>query len=129
MNMPRIKDRPLAENKLNKQDYEESLIRRVVQGGDSEAFARLMAPYEKSVYAVLYSVLGGNEEDVLDARQEVLMAVFTSLKTSGVNPVSTPGCIVWPATGELTISESIRENLRYQKTWNQLRTLAAALKN
>jgi RNA polymerase sigma-70 factor (ECF subfamily) len=63
-----------------RQEEEQALVCKVVQTGDSSAFAQLLEPYEKSLYAVLYSVLGGNEEDVLDARQEVLIAVFTSLK-------------------------------------------------
>lgn len=48
--------------------------------GDQEAFARLVARYERQVYNLAYRMLG-NAEDAEDATQEAFLRAYTALHT------------------------------------------------
>ena len=57
---------------------QEELIRRI-KAGESDLFYQLIEPYQKSVYAAAYSVLG-NEADAEDAAQDALVKCLARLE-------------------------------------------------
>lgn len=63
--------KPLAEHD------EKSLIARI-RAGDKELFHELIRPYERSVYALAYSVLR-NPADAEEVAQEAVLKAFTNL--------------------------------------------------
>ena len=46
--------------------------------GDSQAFERLIAPYEKRLYALCLRICA-NREDALDCAQEVMLRIWRSI--------------------------------------------------
>jgi len=65
------------ESKLIEQQDEQELIGRL-QRGDRKAFAKLVATFEKSVYRICWRFFM-NEEDALDAVQEVFIKVYRAI--------------------------------------------------
>ena len=57
---------------------EEDALIRAAQGGDLDAFGRLVQSYERKVYWVAYSLVG-DKEDAADLSQEAFLRVFRSL--------------------------------------------------
>jgi len=60
-------------------EEEEALIRRYLLGGQGEDFRRLVAPHLPMVRRRLYSLLGGQREDMEDAEQEILLELSRRL--------------------------------------------------
>ena len=56
------------------------LIRQFISGGGNEAFITLVKRHTGIMRNVLYTVLGGNREDIEDAEQEILMALYTNIR-------------------------------------------------
>lgn len=56
---------------------ERELIRRA-QGGNEQAFAQLIAPYQSLMYRVCYRITG-SEQDALDAVQDTMLAAWRFL--------------------------------------------------
>lgn len=56
---------------------EQTLI-AAAQGGDAEAFARLIAPHRRRVYAMCYD-LAGSHEDAQDVAQETFIKAYKGL--------------------------------------------------
>jgi len=54
---------------------QEQLLLERIQNGDKKAFAELVSEYEKPIYRICYRFFG-NEEDSLDAVQEVFIKVY-----------------------------------------------------
>lgn len=54
---------------------QEQLLLERIQNGDKKAFAELVFDYEKPIYRICYRFFG-NEEDSLDAVQEVFIKVY-----------------------------------------------------
>ncbi|MDD3377543.1 MAG: sigma-70 family RNA polymerase sigma factor [Candidatus Riflebacteria bacterium] len=54
---------------------QERLLLERIQNGDKKAFAELVSDYEKPIYRICYRFFG-NEEDSLDAVQEVFIKVY-----------------------------------------------------
>lgn len=54
---------------------QEQLLLERIQNGDKKAFADLVSDYEKPIYRICYRFFG-NEEDSLDAVQEVFIKVY-----------------------------------------------------
>ncbi len=62
---------------------DEELIRRFAASGDREAFRRLIERHSLSIRRILYGLFRGNREDMEDAEQEVIVALFRSLPRFG----------------------------------------------
>lgn len=58
---------------------DEELIRRFAGSGDREAFQRLLQRHALAIRRTLYGLFRGNREDLEDAEQEVVVALFRSL--------------------------------------------------
>ncbi len=58
---------------------DDELIRRFVSGGDRGAFEALVRRHAPLVRRLLYGLFRGNREDMEDAEQEVILALFRSL--------------------------------------------------
>lgn len=58
---------------------DEELIRRFVAGSDRAAFEALVRRHALSIRRLLYGLFRGNREDMEDAEQEVILALFRSL--------------------------------------------------
>ena len=58
---------------------DEELIRRFVSGGDSGAFEALVRRHALQIRRLLYGLFRGHREDMEDAEQEVILALFRSL--------------------------------------------------
>ena len=54
---------------------QEQLLLERIQNGDKKAFAELVSEYEKPIYRICYRFFG-NEEDSLDAVQEVFIKIY-----------------------------------------------------
>ena len=62
---------------------DDELIRRFVEGGDRAAFESLVRRHTLRIRRLLYGLFGGNREDMEDAEQEVITALFRSLPRFG----------------------------------------------
>lgn len=60
-------------------ETDEDLVRRFVATGDHAAFECLVLRHLGSIRRLLLTVLNGNHEDVADAEQEVLLALYRGL--------------------------------------------------
>ena len=58
---------------------DDELIRRFVSSGDRGAFETLVRRHTQFVRRLLYGIFHGNREDMEDAEQEVVLALFRSL--------------------------------------------------
>lgn len=54
---------------------QDQLLLERIQNGDKKAFSELVSEYEKPIYRICYRFLG-NEEDSLDAVQEVFIKIY-----------------------------------------------------
>jgi RNA polymerase sigma-70 factor, ECF subfamily len=62
---------------------DEELIRRFAAGGDHAAFEALVRRHLPRIRRLLYGLFGGDPEDMQDAEQEILLALFRSLPRFG----------------------------------------------
>ncbi len=62
---------------------DDELIRGFVEGGDRAAFERLVRRHTLQIRRLLYGLFAGNREDMEDAEQEVIIALFRSLPRFG----------------------------------------------
>ena len=60
-------------------DNDRTLIRQFVDHRDTDAFERLVKKHLAGMRRLLYGLFNGNREDIQDAEQEVLLALFRSL--------------------------------------------------
>ena len=58
---------------------ESSLIKRA-QTGDKRAFEQIVGKFERQIYSFCYRFFG-NEDDAMDATQEVFLKIYRSIKT------------------------------------------------
>lgn len=60
---------------ISKESHDEAQMIEKINRGNQQAFTKLVSLYEKSVYRICYRFFG-NEEDSLDATQEVFVKIF-----------------------------------------------------
>ena len=63
----------------NNSDDETRLIKQFLESKDNGAFIELVTKYIPGIRRILYAILNGNREDVEDAEQEFIMALFKTL--------------------------------------------------
>ena len=66
--------------KVNKQEEDEHLIKKFLQTGDNKIFECLIKKHLATMQRILYSVFNGNSDDILDARQEILIKLYSDLR-------------------------------------------------
>jgi len=59
---------------------DEDLVRSFVQQDEGSAFDELVRRHLGLIRRLLYGILAGNEEDIQDAQQEVLLALYRGLR-------------------------------------------------
>jgi RNA polymerase sigma-70 factor (ECF subfamily) len=57
-----------------------TLIRRYLESGDRRAFQELVERHLPSIRRLLYTLLGGQREEMEDAEQEIILSLFQWLK-------------------------------------------------
>lgn len=68
---------------MPQQPGDDELIRRFAGSGDRDAFALLLRRHTPAIRRVLFGLFAGNREDMEDAEQEVVVALFRSLPRFG----------------------------------------------
>ena len=65
--------------------------RPLAWAGDMDSFNQLILRWERPIYALVYRVIG-REEDARDVCQETFLRAFRSLRASRARRSSRPGC-------------------------------------
>ena len=60
-------------------DSDQQLVRQFVEAGDPAAFATLVERHRPRLRRLLWTLFNGNNDDVDDAEQEILLALYTDL--------------------------------------------------
>jgi RNA polymerase sigma-70 factor (ECF subfamily) len=64
----------------NGQSEDFVLIRRFLESGDPKAFQELVERHLPTIRRLLYTLLGGQREEMEDAEQEIILSLFQGLK-------------------------------------------------